>query len=65
MLFLSYSKIVHKCTNNEDRSCTFELTLEGKIVHDEAILPGLKHAPGAIARLYRGENHGKLIIAVD
>jgi len=40
MLFLSYFKIVHKCTNNEDRSCTFELTLEGKIVHDEAILPG-------------------------
>ncbi len=42
-----------------------ELTLAGKIVHDEEILPGLDHAPGAIARLYRGENHGKLIIAVD
>jgi len=26
MLFLSYSKIVHKCTNNEDRSCPFELS---------------------------------------
>ncbi|MGY3442556.1 MULTISPECIES: NADP-dependent oxidoreductase [unclassified Bradyrhizobium] len=42
-----------------------ELAFAGKIVHDEEILPGLAHAPGAIARLYRGENHGKLIIAVD
>jgi NADPH-dependent curcumin reductase CurA len=42
-----------------------ELALAGKIVHDEEILPGLEHAPGAIAQLYRGENHGKLIIAVD
>jgi len=42
-----------------------ELALAGRIVHDEEILPGLEHAPGAIAQLYRGENHGKLIIAVD
>ena len=42
-----------------------ELALDGKIVHDEEILPGLEHAPGAIARLYRGDNHGKLMIAVD
>jgi hypothetical protein len=56
MLFLSYSEIVHKCTNNEDRSCALELTLEGKIVHDEEVLPGLKTCTGAIARLYRGEN---------
>ncbi|RXH04320.1 NADP-dependent oxidoreductase [Bradyrhizobium vignae] len=42
-----------------------ELALTGKIVHDEEILPGLAHAPGAIAQLYRGENHGKLIISVD
>jgi NADPH-dependent curcumin reductase CurA len=42
-----------------------QLALEGKIVHDEEILPGLEHAPGAIAQLYRGDNHGKLIIAVD
>jgi hypothetical protein len=42
-----------------------ELALAGKIVHDEEILPGLEHAPGAIAQLYRGENHGKLVIAVD
>ena len=39
--------------------------LDGKIVYDEEILPGLEQAPGAIARLYRGENQGKLIIAVD
>jgi len=37
----------------------------GKIVYDEEILAGLEHAPGAIARLYRGANHGKLIMAVD
>jgi NADPH-dependent curcumin reductase CurA len=42
-----------------------ELALAGKIVHDEEVLPGLEHAPGAIARLYRGDNHGKLIISVD
>jgi hypothetical protein len=38
---------------------------DGQIVYDEEILSGLDHAPGAIARLYRGENHGKLIIAMD
>ncbi|WP_280979339.1 MULTISPECIES: NADP-dependent oxidoreductase [unclassified Bradyrhizobium] len=42
-----------------------DLALAGQIVHDQEVLPGLEHAPGAIARLYRGENHGKLIIAVD
>jgi NADPH-dependent curcumin reductase CurA len=42
-----------------------ELALARKIVHDEEVLPGLEHAPGAIARLYRGDNHGKLIISVD
>ncbi|MBN8962416.1 MAG: NADP-dependent oxidoreductase [Rhizobiales bacterium] len=41
------------------------LALESKIVYDEEILSGLEHAPGAIARLYRGENYGKLIIAMD
>ena len=42
-----------------------EFALEGKIVYDEEILPGLEHARGAIAQLYRGENRGKLIINVD
>jgi NADPH-dependent curcumin reductase CurA len=42
-----------------------QFALDGKIVYDEEILSGLEQAPGAIARLYRGENQGKLIIAVD
>jgi NADPH-dependent curcumin reductase len=42
-----------------------ELALDGKIVRHEQILPGLGHAPDAIAQLYRGDNHGKLIIEVD
>jgi len=42
-----------------------QFALDGKIVYDEEIMPGLEHAPDAISRLYRGENHGKLIIAVD
>lgn len=42
-----------------------QLARDGQIVYDEEILSGLDHASGAIARLYRGENHGKLIIAMD
>ena len=42
-----------------------QLARNGQIVYDEEILSGLDDAPGAIARLYRGENHGKLIIAMD
>jgi NADPH-dependent curcumin reductase CurA len=42
-----------------------KLARDGKIVYDEEILSGLEQAPGAIAKLYRGDNHGKLIIAVD
>ncbi len=34
----------------------------GKLVFREDILDGIEHAPGAIARLYRGENSGKLLI---
>jgi NADPH-dependent curcumin reductase len=34
----------------------------GHIVTREEILEGIEHAPGAIARLYRGENSGKLLI---
>jgi NADPH-dependent curcumin reductase CurA len=34
----------------------------GALVGHDDILPGLQHAPGAIARLYRGENRGRLII---
>lgn len=35
---------------------------EGRLTHSEEILDGLEEAPGAIARLYRGENMGKLLI---
>jgi NADPH-dependent curcumin reductase CurA len=35
---------------------------EGSLRYREDILDGLKHAPGAIAELYRGENLGKRLI---
>jgi NADPH-dependent curcumin reductase CurA len=34
----------------------------GRLAYREDILDGIEHAPGAIARLYRGENNGKLLI---
>lgn len=37
----------------------------GELSHREHILDGLDKAPGAIGMLYRGENKGKLLIAVD
>ena len=37
----------------------------GRLAYREDILDGLAHAPGAIARLYRGENRGKLLIRLD
>lgn len=38
---------------------------EGKITSREHILNGIEYAPGAIQMLYRGENDGKLLIALD
>jgi len=35
---------------------------EGRLSYREDVLDGLEHAPGAIARLYAGENRGKLLI---
>lgn len=35
---------------------------EGSLRYREEILEGLEEAPGAIARLYRGENMGKLLV---
>ncbi|HYF06900.1 MAG TPA: NADP-dependent oxidoreductase [Acetobacteraceae bacterium] len=35
---------------------------QGRLTHAEEILDGLDQAPGAIARLYRGENRGKLLV---
>jgi len=37
----------------------------GRLRYREHILDGLKQAPGAIARLYAGENNGKLLIRLD
>jgi NADPH-dependent curcumin reductase CurA len=39
-----------------------ELYMRGKLVSHDDILEGLDEAPGAIARLYRGENRGRLMI---
>lgn len=35
---------------------------DGRIKYREDVLDGIEHAPGAIAKLYRGENLGKLLI---
>jgi len=37
---------------------------DGRLSYREEVLDGLDHAPGAIARLYAGENRGKLLIKV-
>jgi NADPH-dependent curcumin reductase CurA len=34
----------------------------GKLISQDQVLDGLENAPGAIAMLYRGENHGRLSI---
>ena len=65
--YLSVDPAQRGWANDEGTAATrlTEFALDGKIVYDEEILSGLEQAPGAIARLYRGENQGKLIIAVD
>ncbi len=37
----------------------------GRLAYREDILDGIEQAPGAIARLYRGENSGKLLIRLS
>lgn len=37
----------------------------GQLVHKEQILNGIDQAPGAISTLYRGDNHGKLLIQLQ
>jgi NADPH-dependent curcumin reductase CurA len=37
---------------------------DGKLAYREEILPGLDAAPGAIARLYAGDNLGKLMVEI-
>ncbi len=46
----------------EARSKLATWLAEGKLAYREEILDGLDEAPGAIARLYAGENRGKLLI---
>ncbi len=40
------------------------LVADGSLVHDEDIAAGFEAAPGAIARLYAGDNEGKSLIFV-
>jgi hypothetical protein len=37
---------------------------EADLRYSEDILQGIEHAPGAIGRLYRGENTGKRLIRI-
>ncbi|WP_424969805.1 NADP-dependent oxidoreductase [Dinoroseobacter sp. S76] len=48
----------------EARSALADWLRAGQLTTREHILDGPEHAPGAIEMLYRGENRGKLIIAV-
>ncbi len=48
----------------EARSQLAEWLGEGKLTYREHFLDGLHEAPGAIARLYAGENNGKLLIGL-
>lgn len=41
------------------------LVLEGQLVYDIHRLEGLKQAPKALEMLYRGDNHGKLMVTLD
>lgn len=49
---------------NEARSALAEWVRDGKLSVREHILQGPETAPGAIEMLYKGENTGKLLIAV-
>ena len=40
------------------------MVAEGQLVHDEDIAAGFDAAPGAIARLYAGENEGKSLLFI-
>ncbi len=49
----------------EARAQLAEWLSQGKLTYREQVLDGLHEAPGAISRLYAGENHGKLLIRLD
>lgn len=48
----------------EARAALADWVRGGQLSVREHVLEGVEAAPGAIAMLYRGENHGKLIVAV-
>ena len=41
------------------------MALDGRIVHQEHLVPGLENAPAALNLLFTGGNHGKTLVVVD
>lgn len=41
------------------------MVASGALAHQEHVVAGLEHAPDALNLLFRGENHGKTLVAVD
>jgi NADPH-dependent curcumin reductase len=41
------------------------MVLDGRIEHQEHLVPGLEHAPDALNLLFTGGNHGKTLVVVD
>jgi len=41
------------------------MALDGRIVHQEHLVPGLENAPDALNLLFTGGNHGKTLVVVD
>jgi NADPH-dependent curcumin reductase CurA len=41
------------------------MALDGRIVHQEHLVPGLENAPDALNLLFSGGNHGKTLVVVD
>jgi hypothetical protein len=41
------------------------MVLDGRIKHQEHLVPGLEHAPDALNLLFTGGNHGKTLVVVD
>jgi hypothetical protein len=41
------------------------MVLDGRLAHQEHLVPGLEHAPDALNLLFTGGNHGKTLVVVD
>ena len=50
---------------DEARVALAALVASGALHHQEHVVVGLEHAPDALNLLFRGENHGKTLVAVD